>query len=143
MLINTDLEENDHIRGDVQKNTFLVVWVGGPFSAEIFCVEKKMELSFKFSFQKNNIFIVYVHKKKMFSYMSVKAWWGGGGLKALADMSAKNISFLTAPLSRDRPQSDRFWNLNNFSRGRGKHMIINTEWGAFGNNGELDFIFTR
>jgi len=33
--------------------------------------------------------------------------------------------------------------LDSSHRGRGKHMIINTEWGAFGNNGELDFIFTR
>ena len=24
-----------------------------------------------------------------------------------------------------------------------KHMIVNTEWGAFGNQGELDFILTK
>lgn len=24
-----------------------------------------------------------------------------------------------------------------------KHMLINTEWGAFGDNGELDFIRTK
>lgn len=26
---------------------------------------------------------------------------------------------------------------------RQKHMVINTEWGAFGDNGELDFIRTK
>ena len=28
-------------------------------------------------------------------------------------------------------------------RGEPKHVIVNTEWGAFGDNGELDFIKTK
>ena len=42
------------------------------------------------------MFLYIMHKKTyIFAHMSVKAYGGGGlGLKALADMSAKNVSFL-------------------------------------------------